>query len=104
VAEWKQVPEAMFQHLVESLPRRVEAVTAAVLNCDFNKQVSTYFWSCCLAFHEKQQREEGVCVWVCVLLIIWGDMNPDEIISEMNTLLYNHRQVLMSYTSVKIYP
>ena len=29
VAEWKQVPAAMFQHLVESLPRRVEAVVAA---------------------------------------------------------------------------
>uniref|UniRef100_A0A8K9UXS1 Uncharacterized protein n=1 Tax=Oncorhynchus mykiss TaxID=8022 RepID=A0A8K9UXS1_ONCMY len=29
VAEWKQVPAAMFQHLVESLPRRVEAVIAA---------------------------------------------------------------------------
>ena len=29
VAEWKQVPAAMFQHLVESFPRRVEAVTAA---------------------------------------------------------------------------
>ena len=28
LAEWKQVP-AMFQHLVESLPRRVEAVIAA---------------------------------------------------------------------------
>ena len=28
VAEWKQVPAAMFQHLVESLPRRVEAVIA----------------------------------------------------------------------------
>ena len=27
--EWKQVPAAMFQHLVESLPRRVEAVIAA---------------------------------------------------------------------------
>ena len=26
VAEWKQVPAAMFQHLVESLPRRVAAV------------------------------------------------------------------------------
>ena len=26
VAEWKQVPAAMFQHVVESLPRRVEAV------------------------------------------------------------------------------
>jgi hypothetical protein len=26
VAEWKQVPAAMLQHLVESLPRRVEAV------------------------------------------------------------------------------
>jgi hypothetical protein len=25
VAEWKEVPSAMFQHLVESLPRRVEA-------------------------------------------------------------------------------
>jgi hypothetical protein len=29
VAEWKQVPAAMFQHLVENLPRRVEAVIAA---------------------------------------------------------------------------
>ena len=29
VAECKQVPAAMFQHLVESLPRRVEAVIAA---------------------------------------------------------------------------
>ena len=29
MAEWKQVPAAMFQHLVESLPRRVEAVIAA---------------------------------------------------------------------------
>ena len=29
VAEWKQVPSAMFQPLVESLPRRVKAVIAA---------------------------------------------------------------------------
>ena len=29
VAEWKQVPSAMLQHLVESLRRRVEAVIAA---------------------------------------------------------------------------
>jgi hypothetical protein len=29
VAEWKEVPAAMFQHLVESLPRRMEAVIAA---------------------------------------------------------------------------
>ena len=29
VAEWMQVPAAMFQHLVESLPRRVEVVIAA---------------------------------------------------------------------------
>ena len=29
VAEWKQVPTAMFQHLVESLSKRVEAVIAA---------------------------------------------------------------------------
>ena len=29
VAEWKQVAAAMFQHLVECLPRRVEAVLAA---------------------------------------------------------------------------
>ena len=29
VAEWKQLPAAMFQHIVESLPRRVEAVIAA---------------------------------------------------------------------------
>ena len=29
VAEWKQIPAAMFQHLVESLPKRVEAVVAA---------------------------------------------------------------------------
>ena len=29
VAEWKQVPAAVFQHLVKSRPRRVEAVIAA---------------------------------------------------------------------------
>ena len=29
VAEWKEVPAVMFQHLEESLPRRVEAVIAA---------------------------------------------------------------------------
>ena len=29
VAEWKQVPAAMFQHLVESFPRRVEVVISA---------------------------------------------------------------------------
>ena len=29
VAEWKQVTTAMFQHLVESLPRREDAVIAA---------------------------------------------------------------------------
>jgi hypothetical protein len=29
VAEWKQVPAAIFQHLVESLPRRVETVVEA---------------------------------------------------------------------------
>jgi hypothetical protein len=28
VAEWKQVLAAMFHHLVESLPRRLEAVIA----------------------------------------------------------------------------
>ena len=29
VAEWKQIPAEMFQHLVESLPRRVETVITA---------------------------------------------------------------------------
>ena len=29
VAEWKQIPAAMFQHLVESLPRRVLPVITA---------------------------------------------------------------------------
>ena len=29
VPEWKHVPAAMFQHLAESLPRRVEAVKTA---------------------------------------------------------------------------
>ncbi len=29
VAEWEQIPAARFQNLVESLPRRVDAVTAA---------------------------------------------------------------------------
>ena len=29
VVEWKEVPAAMFQHVVENLPRRVEAVIAA---------------------------------------------------------------------------
>ena len=55
VAEWKQVPATVFQHLVESLPRRVEAVIAAKedqlhinemeWNEMFDEQVSTYFWS-----------------------------------------------------------
>jgi hypothetical protein len=30
VAEWRQIPSAMFRHLVESLPERVEAVVAAM--------------------------------------------------------------------------
>ena len=57
VAEWKQVPAAMFQHLGESLPRRGEAVPAAkgdklhinahdFWNEMFDVQVSTYIWSC----------------------------------------------------------
>ena len=29
VAQWRQVPTAMLQHIVESLPRRLEAVIAA---------------------------------------------------------------------------
>ena len=29
VAEWKQVSAAIYQHLVENLPRRVQAVVAA---------------------------------------------------------------------------
>jgi hypothetical protein len=37
VAEFKQVPTAMFQHLVESLPKRVEAVIAA--------RVGPWFWN-----------------------------------------------------------
>jgi hypothetical protein len=48
VAEWKQVPAAMLQHLVEILPRRVEAVIAAKggdqlhINIhDFGKRYST---------------------------------------------------------------
>ena len=54
VTEWKQVLIAMIQHLVESLPRRVEAVIAAKGNQlhvnahyfrfeMFDEQVSTYF-------------------------------------------------------------
>ena len=31
MAEWKQVPAAMFQKLAESLPRRVEAVIAILM-------------------------------------------------------------------------
>jgi hypothetical protein len=30
VAEWKKFPTAMFQHLVENLPRRVETVIAEI--------------------------------------------------------------------------
>jgi len=55
VAEWKQIPAAIFQHLVESLPRRVEAVIAAkgtptpsscpwFWNEMLTEQVPTYFW------------------------------------------------------------
>ena len=52
VAKWKQVPGAMLQEQVKSLPGRVEAVIAAKTgptsyyrNEMFNEQVSTYFWS-----------------------------------------------------------
>jgi hypothetical protein len=77
VAEWKQVPAAvfqhlveslprrveaviveMFQHLVESLPRRVEAVIAAkggtnsiLMPMIFERDVGRYFWSC--SVHEE---------------------------------------------------
>jgi hypothetical protein len=50
LAEWKQVPAAMFQHLVESLTRRVEAVIAAKgghlhINAhDFGMRCSTRYW------------------------------------------------------------
>jgi hypothetical protein len=48
VAEWKQDPAAMFQRLVESLPRRLEAVIASkggtnstlmpmILECDVRR-------------------------------------------------------------------
>jgi hypothetical protein len=46
VAEWKQVSTALFQHLVESLPRRVEAVivakggTNSILTHDFGMTCS----------------------------------------------------------------
>ena len=57
VAEWKQIPTAMFQHLMESLPRIVAAVIAAkggtnsilmswFWNEMLDEQVSTYFWPC----------------------------------------------------------
>ena len=57
VAECKQVPSAMFLHLVESLPRRVEAVIAAKgyqlyinaydfgMRCSMSRCPHT-FWSC----------------------------------------------------------
>jgi hypothetical protein len=32
VSEWKKVHAAMFQHLLERLPRRVEAVVAAKMD------------------------------------------------------------------------
>ena len=44
MAEWKQVPPALFQHLVESLPRKVESVIATkegpmpmILELDFRR-------------------------------------------------------------------
>ena len=43
VAEWKQLSAAMFQHLVESLPRRVEAVIAA--------KGGPTMWYCGIEFH-----------------------------------------------------
>ena len=42
VAEWNQIPAAIFQHLMESLPRRVEAVIAA-------KECRREFWQGLLA-------------------------------------------------------
>ena len=41
VAEWRQIPTAMFQHPVESLPRRVEAVKAAIRGGD-QLQINTH--------------------------------------------------------------
>ena len=41
VAEWNQVPASVFQHLVESLPRRVEAVIAANNAHDFGMRCLT---------------------------------------------------------------
>jgi hypothetical protein len=64
VAEWKQVPAAMFQRLVESLPRRVKAGIAAkgvtksililmILEWDVWR-VGVHIWSCSVY---------SLCVW-----------------------------------------
>jgi hypothetical protein len=72
VAEWIQVPVAMFQHLVESLPWRVEAVIAEKgpqlyinvhdfgMRCIFDKQVSTYFLLCSVSYLHWQKSWQNV--------------------------------------------
>ena len=51
VADWKQVPAALFQHLMESLPRRVEAVIAA----KGDQLHHSYFLNGGKAFHSSKE-------------------------------------------------
>ena len=44
MAERKQIPAAMFQHLVENLPKRVEAVMAAKGGNEWAKQYAMDIW------------------------------------------------------------
>jgi hypothetical protein len=73
VAVWKQVPSAMFQHLVETLPRRVEAVILAKgdqlhINAnDFGMRCST----------SRCPHTFGHVVWrkTVIYAVIWGINN-----------------------------
>jgi hypothetical protein len=60
VAEWKQVPTAMVQHLVESLPRRVKAVIAA------KGGTNSMLMSLIFEWYVWREGVRYFCVYVCV--------------------------------------
>ena len=70
VAEWKQVPAAMFQHLVESQKSggyysRKGGTNSILMPMILKWQVSKYIWSCSVCVFVCVY-VFFVCVWVCV--------------------------------------
>uniref|UniRef100_A0A674AN18 Lecithin retinol acyltransferase-like n=1 Tax=Salmo trutta TaxID=8032 RepID=A0A674AN18_SALTR len=62
VADWKQVPTAMFQQLMESLPRRVEAVIAAKGGTTKGICISVYQLSVSLSLSIS-------CLYLCLSVV-----------------------------------